>query len=258
VAAVEAGSASGFREAVAGRPVKTPGSNLGFHSKESIMLLGARYLTKAGVASLALVALTLMLVAPASSTLAQDQNQGQGQGGGGRGRGGPGGGNFDPESFRQRINERMKEVMGASDDEWMVIQPKVEKVMALQRQTAGGRGMGMLFGRGGPGGGRGPGGPGGGGAPGGGDPNAQGGGGRRGGGGPFGGQDDNSPVAQASRDLQKAVESNASDDEFKAKLAALRDARAKAKAELTAAQKELRELITVKQEAALVMMGMLE
>ena len=79
-----------------------------------------------------------------------------------------------------------------------------------------------------------------------------------GGGGPFGGQDDNSPVAQASRDLQKAIEGNASDDEYKAKLAALRDARAKAKAELTAAQKELKEVLTQRQEAVLVTNGMLE
>ena len=220
------------------------------------MLLGAQWLKKAVGASVAVAA---MAVVPAvtGQALAQDQNQGQAGGGG---QGGPGGGrgNFDPAQFRQRINERMKEFMGASDEEWMVIQPKLEKVMDLQRQTVGGRGMGALFrGRGGPGGGGGPGGPGGGGP--GGDPN--GGGGRRGGGGPggpFGGPPDDSPVSIASRELQKSVENNASADELKAKLATLREARAKAREDLTKAQNELRELLTMKQEAALVMMGMLE
>ena len=41
-------------------------------------------------------------------------------------------------------------------------------------------------------------------------------------------------------------------------MAKLREARTKAREDLTKAQNELRELLTMKQEAALVMMGMLE
>jgi hypothetical protein len=201
------------------------------------MAVASHVLNRAGVASVGLLALVLSAAMP-SVTIAQDQpgQGGRGPGGPGGGPGGPGGrGNFDPEQFRQRIAERMKEVLGANDEEWGVIQPKLEKVMTLQRQSAGGRGMGMLFGGRG---GRGPGG----------DRGSR--------GGPFG--DDDSAVSQRSRELQQAVESNASSDELKAKLAALREARAKAREDLTKAQTELRELLTMKQEASLVMMGMLE
>ncbi len=47
-------------------------------------------------------------------------------------------------------------------------------------------------------------------------------------------------------------------EELKAKLAALRDARAKARADLEAAQKDLQEVLTPRQEAVLVAMGMIE
>jgi hypothetical protein len=202
-----------------------------------------------------------VLTVPSARAMAQEQDRGD-RGGD---RGGPGGrGNFDPEQIRQQIAQRMKERIGASDEEWSVLQPKVEKVMQLQRRTASGGGMGMLFGRGGRGGG----------GPGGGDRGDRGGdrgdrggdrgdrggdrGDRRGpGGGLFGGDDD-SPVAQARRELQRSIEANANADELKAKIAAFREARTKAREELTQAQQELRELLTMKQEAALVMMGMLE
>src|SRR5215208_6905495 len=60
-------------------------------------------------------------------------------------------GNFDPAQFRERRMNQIKEQLGASDDEWKVIQPKVDKVMNAQRETfGGGRGFG---GRGGGGGG---------------------------------------------------------------------------------------------------------
>lgn len=150
---------------------------------------------------------------------------------------------FDPEEMRQRMSQRMKEMLGATDEEWAVLAPKVEKVTTLSAQAAAGRGggMGMLF-RGGGGGDRG------------GDRGDR--GDRGGRGGFFGGGD--SPVAQRTRELQEAIRNNATAEEIKTKLAAVRDARSKAKAELTQAQQELRELLTVKQEATLVTMGMLE
>jgi hypothetical protein len=51
---------------------------------------------------------------------------------------------------------------------------------------------------------------------------------------------------------------NATSGEIKTKLAALRKAREKSKQELIAAQRELRELLTLRQEATLVVMGLLE
>src|SRR5436309_937076 len=40
----------------------------------------------------------------------------------------PGRGNLDPEQFRQRMTERYREQLGVkSDDEWKVIQTRVEK-----------------------------------------------------------------------------------------------------------------------------------
>ena len=54
------------------------------------------------------------------------------------------------------------------------------------------------------------------------------------------------------------MEGNASADDLKAKMTALREARAQARQQLTQAQAELKELLTAKQEAALVMMGLLE
>jgi hypothetical protein len=110
----------------------------------------------------------------------------------------------------------------------------------------------MSFGGGGGGGrrGGGPGGPS--------DANAEPGG--RGGRGPGGSArpQDDSPAAVKARELRQAMEANASTDELKAKMAALRGARAKAREQLDQARAELRELLTPKQEATLLVMGVLE
>jgi chromosome segregation ATPase len=59
--------------------------------------------------------------------------------------------------------------------------------------------------------------------------------------------------------LQTLLEDkNATSDEIKAKLSVLRKAREAAKQELAQAQRELRELLTLRQEAMLVVMGLLE
>ena len=158
----------------------------------------------------------------------------------GRDRGGDrGGGDDRMAEFRQRMNDRIKEAMGATDAEWQVLQPKVEKVQTLQSASRGGGGMGMIFGRGG------------------GD--SRGGDSRGGDRGTQSSDANSSPVQQKSRDLQASLDNKeAKPEELKAKLAALREARQKAKADLTKAQEELRELLTVRQEAVLVMNGMLE
>jgi outer membrane murein-binding lipoprotein Lpp len=171
----------------------------------------------------------------AASAAAQEQPRRGGDRGDRGDRGGDGGDRM--AEFRQRMSERTKEQLGATDAEWQVLQPKVEKVQQLQLAAAS-RGIGMMFGggRGGPGGGDG-------GRDGGtrsSDPNA-------------------SPVDQKTRDLRASVDNkDAKPEELKAKLAALREAKQKAKADLAKAQEELRELLTVRQEAVLVMNGMLE
>jgi len=135
-------------------------------------------------------------------------------------------GNFDPQQFRQRMEDRLKEQLQVNDDEWKALQPKIEKVMEAQRDAGGGRGMFR--------------------------------GGRRGGpdqanNGPT------SPVQDKARELQTVLENKDSKPEqIKSALAAYREARAAARANLTKAQDELRELLTARQESVLVMMGMLE
>lgn len=127
--------------------------------------------------------------------------------------------------------ERYKEQFGIKDDaEWKIVETRIEKVNEARREI-GFRGMGFggFGGRGGPGGG--------------------GGGGRRG----FGGEP--SPDAEA---LQKAIESNASGDEIKSKLAAYRASVKEKEAKLEKAQDELRKVLSVKQEAQAVLMGLLK
>jgi hypothetical protein len=188
---------------------------------------------------------------PAQAT----QGGGGGNGGGGRrgGQGGQGGGNFDPAQFQQRMNERIKETLKATDEEWAVIQPLLEKVQTKQRDArAGGFGGGGMLG----GGRRGQGGQGGqGAAPGAQQPadqNNQGnqqGRGNRGGGA-------TSPEADA---LRTALENDStSADDIKAKLTALRESRKKAQGELEQARADLEKVLTAKQEATLVLMGVLE
>lgn len=130
------------------------------------------------------------------------------------------------QQYRQQMSERMKTAMGATDDEWKVLQPKIEKVMTLSREARGGM-MGMMFG------GRGRGG--------------------------SGGDANLSETQKKAQALQKVLENKeAKLDEIKAALAEYRAAKAKAKEELAKAQKELQEVLSVKQEAQLVAYGLLD
>ena len=69
-------------------------------------------------------------------------------------------GNFDPAQFQQRMLERSKEMLEVTDDaEWKAMEPLVQKVMDLRRQSFSGIGRGMRGPRGGdnpPGGDQGP------------------------------------------------------------------------------------------------------
>ncbi len=178
------------------------------------------------------LAAALIMGALAIPTFAQDNTQPQPQQGRQR---------FDPTQMRQMMNDRLKEALGASDDEMQALGPKIDRIMQLQRDARSGGGMGLLFRRTGQGG-----------APGGGGP----------GGGPPGGTDPNAPPSatqQKLNDLQTTLDNkDAKVDEIKARLAALRDARNQAKAELARAEDDLRGLLTQRQEAALVMYGILE
>jgi Spy/CpxP family protein refolding chaperone len=132
-------------------------------------------------------------------------------------------GNFDPQRFREEMAARMKERLGANDEEWKVIEPKLTKVLEARRDTGGFGGFGF---RG------------------------------RGGGDSEGPQ---SPAQEASRALRETLDNkDASADDIAAKLKAYREARDKAKTDLAAAQKDLKEVLTGRQEAVMVSLGMLD
>ena len=145
--------------------------------------------------------------------------------GGGGGRRG-----FDPSQFAQRMVERMKDVLEINDEEWKVVEPKLTKVATLTFESRIG-GIGAMFGnRGG-----------------------------RGGDAATSRPAPTSEVGKAGAELGKVLaDKEAKSEQIRAALQALRDARAKAKAELDGAQKELREVLSVRQEAILVTMGLLE
>jgi hypothetical protein len=131
--------------------------------------------------------------------------------------------------LKQRL-ERIKETLGVTDDEWKVLSPKIEKVQTLQFELMGAR-MGRGMGRQGRGG-------------------------------------DNPPAADAATqsDLQKKVaalhklvaDKDSKPEDVKAALADYRAARDKVKADIVAAQKDLKDVVTVSQEAQLVDQGILE
>lgn len=141
-----------------------------------------------------------------------------------------GGGDFDPAQMRERMMERYREAFEVkSDDEWKVLEGRIGKVTDAQRDSR----MGMGF--------RGPRREGG--AQNGGDRPRN----------PFGGEP--SPEAEA---LQKALESKASNEEIKSRLAKYREVRKTKEAALEKAQDDLRKVLSVRQEATAVAMGLLK
>jgi len=165
----------------------------------------------------------------ANQVAAQPDNAAPG-GGGRQGRG-----NFDPAQFQQRMMERTKEVLEVTDAaEWKAMEPLVQKVMDLRRQSFSGMGRGMM--------GRGP--RGGDGAP----PADQG---QQRRGGMFGAPN---PEADA---LQKAIDSKASKAEMKAALEKYQASRKASQAALEQAQADLRKVLTTRQEAIATLNGLL-
>jgi len=148
-------------------------------------------------------------------------------------------GNF--EEFRQRRMDDYRERLEIKgDEEWKAIQPLIAKVMDARQDVGFGGGFG--FGRGG------------GGRRGGGNADAQANGNNQGGRRGFRGGEP-SPEAE---ELQKAIDSNASKDELKAKLTKFREARKDKEAKLAKAQEDLKKVLSVKQEAAAVLNGLLQ
>ncbi len=173
-------------------------------------------------------------------------------------------GNFDPAQMRQRMEQQMRERFEVTDDgDWKLISERINKVMEARR--AGG-GFGGPGGFGGgfmrpPGGQGGPGGPPGSNQQDAGGPPPQGGGPGGGGFGPGpGGPGGLGFARQASPEveaLRKAIESKASAQELKARMADVQAARAKNQATLKKAQQDLRDVLSVRQEAIAVSMGLL-
>lgn len=130
---------------------------------------------------------------------------------------------FDPQQMMQRRLDQIKQDLGSTDEEWAALSPKVQKVVELQQQEMMSRFRGR-FRRGGP---------------------------------PQDDQANQSGVAKATADLRAAVDANAPADELAKKIQAVRDARTQEQDEMTKAQQDLKQLLTPKQEAQLVLAGVL-
>ena len=139
----------------------------------------------------------------------------------------------DPEQIQKIIGEvrkqvqvRLKDALGATDEEWQVLGPKIEKVQDLMLQNGSpGTAMARLGVRG---------------------ANA-------------GGGTEQTEIQKKMKALQEILkDKDASPESIRTALKDYRDAKAKAKAEIDKARAELKELVTVKQEAQLVIMGLLE
>jgi len=187
-----------------------------------------------------LCAMTAALTLSVSDLFAQDnggnnnggQNGGQRrnrQGGGPGGGGQGGGGNFDPAAMNQRRLDRYQEQLGLTNEvEWDAVKPLVQKVMDAQRDAFSGQLRGMFGGRNRGGGG---------------------GGGQGGPGGMF--------PADPERDaLQKALDDNAPTGQVKDLLAKYKSAQKAKATKLEAAQADLKKVLTTKQEAEAVLLGL--
>jgi len=134
---------------------------------------------------------------------------------------------FDPEQMRARFLERIQSELEVEGDEWTAMEPLVEDVLQRQRDARTGF-FGFM--------------------------------GRRPGG--FRGEDRRpeadaaDPEADALRAALENKETPAA--EISAKLKAFRKVRQGREADLAKAREKLREVLTVRQEATLVLMGILE
>lgn len=191
----------------------------------------------------------LMAVVGLTAVLGSQWAMAQGPGGAGRL-----GGNFDPAEMQARMAERMKETLSATDEEWSVIEPRWQAVVQAQREQMTSRARGMFGRRGGA------------------DRSQGAGQGRpqRGGQDRPQGDDQDRPqrgqrpgfqggeTSPEITALQEALDAeDTSPAALQAKVEAVRAMRAKQASALQSAQAKLREVLTVKQEAILVLQGTL-
>jgi len=189
--------------------------------------------------AVAVLIVGLLLAGQSVSQPRQRGQRGGAQGAQGPQRQGLQGRQFDPQQMRQMMEQRIRQQLGATEQEWKVLGPCVMEVSELSRQlSAGGRG-GMMFGGvggrpGGPQGGR----------PGGmrGAPDAQ-----------------QTELEKAIEQLRTMLENTSTPSgEIKKQLTVVRAAKEKHRQKLVAAQEKLRKLITMRQEGLLYLMGMLD
>ena len=158
----------------------------------------------------------------------------------GRGNQNQGRGNFDPAQWMQRRMDTYKERLEVkNDDEWKIIQERIEKVLAAQRELRN-----NSFGRNG--------------------------GSRRGGGNDTA-QSDNNNSGRSNRGspstgepdpeldaLQKALDAKAPADEVKIKIGRVRESLKAKEAKLASAQDDLRKVLSMRQEGIAILMGLLK
>jgi Spy/CpxP family protein refolding chaperone len=170
------------------------------------------------LAGLMLISVVIPIVFAAEDGRTPPPPPGPRQGGGQeRGQGGQGRGG----DYQAQMMERAKTELAASEESWMKIEPLLAKVVTLNNEVSS-RGMR---------------------------------GGRQGQGQPQGEQ---SEIQKATAALRTLTQDDASSmDDIKAKLADLRKAKDKAKEELAKAQAELKKNVDARQEAKLVLMGLL-
>ena len=176
------------------------------------------------IKSLSLLVVTAVFASVTVDISAQERDSNRDRGNRERGdRGGRGGdrGGFDRSQIMERIMDRYRENLAFSVAEWKVVQPKVQAVM--ENRISGASGMMSMFGSS-----------------------------RRGRGG------DSSTEKTPTSELRDLLEKEKpAKGEIKAKLAAYRADRKAREAKLKKAQEDLRQLLTIKQEAQAVLAGLL-
>ena len=169
------------------------------------------------IKSFSLLVVTAVFAGVAVDVSAQERDRNRDRGNRERGQRGE----WDRSQIMERIMERYRENLGISVAEWKVVQPKVQAVM--DNRISGTSGMMSFFGG-------------------------------RGSRGRGGSSTEKTPTSELRDLLEKE---NPSKGEIKAKLAAYRADRKAREAKLKKAQEDLRQLLTLKQEAQAVLSGLL-
>ncbi|MGD2094304.1 MAG: hypothetical protein PVH77_04770 [Phycisphaerales bacterium] len=173
--------------------------------------------------------LTVMLLLASQSLSQQQRPRGQGRGAQDARGQRPQMRRFDPQQMRRMLQQRMQQQLRATDAEWKVLGPHVMKISELNQQLSR-AGRGGMFGPFGRRGGR------------------------------FGAPDtEPTELEKVSEKLTTLLENTgATDEQIKEQLTLLRAAKEKAKKQLVAEQQELKKKVTLRQQAQLMLMGLLD